>query len=120
MLVTFVTVIHVIVAVFLILVILLQAGKDAGMGASFGGGGSGSVFGGRGAGNFLSRVTAICASIFFLTSLGLSFASSYSSSVMDKMPGEPAAPAAPTEQAPAADPAAPADQAPAQEAPATP
>lgn len=116
MLVTFVTVIHVFVAIFLILVILLQAGKDAGMGAAFGGGGSGSVFGGRGAGNFLSRMTAIAATIFFLTSLGLSFSSSYRPSVtgiapttQPAAPAAPATPAAPTEEAAPAAPAAPAE-----------
>ena len=83
--VTLFTVIHVIVAVFLIIVILLQAGKDAGMGAAFGGGGSGSVFGGRGAGNLLSRTTAVVATIFFITSFALSFAASYRPTVTDKM-----------------------------------
>jgi preprotein translocase subunit SecG len=81
MLVTFITVVHVLVCVFLILVILLQAGKDAGMGSAFGGGGSGTVFGGRGAGSFLGKVTATCAAIFFITSLSLSFAASYRPSV---------------------------------------
>src|SRR5690348_9271506 len=70
---TFVTVIHVLLCVFMIFVILLQPGKDAGMGAAFGGGAATSAFGGRGAVTFLSKVTAACAILFFLTSLGLSF-----------------------------------------------
>lgn len=81
MFVTLVTVVHVFVCIFLILVILLQAGKDGGMGSALGGGGSGSVFGGRGAGSFLGKVTAACAGLFFVTSLTLSFAASYQPSV---------------------------------------
>src|SRR3954470_14980599 len=69
---TFFTIIHVILCVFMIFVILLQPGKDAGMGAALGGGAATSAFGGRGAVTFLSKVTAICAGLFFLTSLGLS------------------------------------------------
>jgi len=95
MLVTFITIIHVLVCVFLILVILLQAGKDAGMGAAFGGGGSGTVFGGRGAGSFLGKVTAVCAGIFFITSLSLSFAASYRPSVAGSIKAEQPAPPAP-------------------------
>ncbi|MDR0965180.1 MAG: preprotein translocase subunit SecG [Myxococcales bacterium] len=83
--ITLFTVIHVLVAIFLIIVILLQAGKDAGMGAAFGGGGSGSVFGGRGAGNLLSRTTAVIATIFFVTSFALSFAASYNPTVSGKL-----------------------------------
>jgi preprotein translocase subunit SecG len=70
---TFVTIVHVLLCVFMIFVILLQPGKDAGMGATLGGGAATSAFGGRGAVTFLSKVTAICATLFFLTSLGLSF-----------------------------------------------
>src|SRR5689334_24496411 len=71
--VAFFTVIHVLLCVFMIFVILLQPGKDAGMGAALGGGAATSAFGGRGAVTFLSKVTAVCAGLFFLTSLGLSF-----------------------------------------------
>ncbi|PTL78062.1 preprotein translocase subunit SecG [Vitiosangium sp. GDMCC 1.1324] len=70
---TFVTIVHVLLCVFMIFVILLQPGKDAGMGAALGGGAATSAFGGRGATTFLSKVTGICAALFFLTSLGLSF-----------------------------------------------
>ncbi|MGO9832542.1 MAG: preprotein translocase subunit SecG [Myxococcaceae bacterium] len=69
----FLTAVHVLLCVFMIFVILLQPGKDAGMGAALGGGAATSAFGGRGAVTFLSRVTAICAGLFFLTSLALSF-----------------------------------------------
>lgn len=70
---TFVTIVHVVLCVLLIFVILLQPGKDAGMGAALGGGAATSAFGGRGAVTFLSRLTGAFAALFFFTSLGLSF-----------------------------------------------
>jgi len=70
---TFFTIVHVLLCIFMMFVILLQPGKDAGMGAALGGGAATSAFGGRGAVTFLSKLTAICAGLFFLTSLGLSF-----------------------------------------------
>src|SRR6266566_3484401 len=69
----FVSAIHVLLCVFMIFVILLQPGKDAGMGAALGGGAATSAFGGRGAVTFLGKVTAVCAIGFFITALGLSF-----------------------------------------------
>lgn len=69
----FVSVVHVLLCVFMIFVILLQPGKDAGMGAALGGGAATTAFGGRGAVTFLGKVTAVCAIAFFVTSLGLSF-----------------------------------------------
>jgi preprotein translocase subunit SecG len=69
---TFVTIVHVLLCVFMIFVILLQPGKDAGMGSALGGGAATSAFGGRGAVTFLSKLTGVCAALFFLTSLGLS------------------------------------------------
>jgi preprotein translocase subunit SecG len=75
--VTFLTVLHLLVCVFLIIVVLLQAGKGGGMGIAFGGsGGSGTVFGSSGAGNFLTRLTAVTAFLFLVTSLGLARLSS--------------------------------------------
>ena len=68
-------VLHVIVAVALILVVLLQAGKGAGIGAAFGGA-SQTVFGPRGPGNFLSKLTTAAAGIFMVTSLVLAIFSS--------------------------------------------
>ena len=73
---TLLTVLHVLVCVFLILVVLLQAGKGGGMGIAFGGAGSQTVFGSSGAGNFLTRLTSITAAVFMLTSLGLAHYSS--------------------------------------------
>ena len=73
---TFLTILHVAVCLFLILVVLLQAGKGGGMGIAFGGGGSQTVFGSSGAGNFLTRLTSITAVIFMVTSLALAHHSS--------------------------------------------
>jgi preprotein translocase subunit SecG len=74
MLITILNVIHVIVCLFLILVVLLQQGRGGGLSAM--GGGGAQVFGGRGAGNFMTRLTAICAAIFMLTSVSLAYLSS--------------------------------------------
>ena len=70
---TLVWVVHIIVAIAVIALVLLQHGKGADMGAAFGGGSSGSLFGATGSANFLSRATAILATLFFLTSLGLAY-----------------------------------------------
>lgn len=69
--VTFVVVLHVIVGLALILIVLLQAGKGASMGAAFGGS-SQTVFGSAGAGGFLSKLTTAVAVLFMITSLSLS------------------------------------------------
>jgi preprotein translocase subunit SecG len=75
--VTVLTILHVFICLFLILVVLLQAGKGGGMGIAFGGGGgSGSVFGGSGAGNFLTKLTAITATVFMLNSVVLAYLAS--------------------------------------------
>ena len=67
---------HVIIAVSIIVLVLMQQGKGADMGAAFGSGSSGSVFGASGSGNFLSRTTAIVAALFFITSLSLTYLAS--------------------------------------------
>ena len=64
---------HVLVAVGIIGLVLLQHGKGADMGSGFGGGASSSLFGATGSANFLSRATAVLATLFFLTSLGLAY-----------------------------------------------
>jgi preprotein translocase subunit SecG len=69
----FLTVLHVLACVFLIVIVLLQRGKGAEMGAVFGGGAGSTVFGSRGAGNFLTRMTTAAAVIFMLTSLTLAY-----------------------------------------------
>jgi preprotein translocase subunit SecG len=72
---TFLSIIHVGVCIFLILVVLLQQGRGGGLGSAFGGA-SQQVFGGRGAGNFMTRLTWGCALVFILTSVSLAWLSS--------------------------------------------
>ena len=71
--------IHVIVCLILIVVILLQSGSAGGMGAAFGGGGSQTLFGGSGSGKFFTRMTAIVAAIFMITSISLTVMSAHRS-----------------------------------------
>src|SRR5439155_26072472 len=73
---TFITVIHVIACIFLMIVVLLQAGKGGGMGMAFGSSGAQQVFGGRGAGSFLGKLTAATAAVFMLTSISLAYMAS--------------------------------------------
>jgi len=93
----FASTIHVLLCVFMIFVILLQPGKDAGMGSALGGGAATSAFGGRGAVTFLGKVTAVCAVGFFLTSLGLSFVG-MRSSVAAGLTAEPETTTAPVKK----------------------
>jgi preprotein translocase subunit SecG len=101
---------HLLVTLGLILVVLLQSGKGADIGAAFGGGSSQTVFGGRGAATFLSKVTSALAILFMLTSLTLTILASQrgSASVVgeDRPRPAPSAPApvspAPAGQTPAA------------------
>jgi len=97
-----VVVVQILSAVAMIGLILMQHGKGADMGAAFGSGASGSLFGASGSANFLSRSTAILATVFLACTLGLSYfgfsarnapSSPSSSSVLDRM-AAPAAPAA--------------------------
>jgi preprotein translocase subunit SecG len=114
-------------------IVLLQRGKGADAGAGFGAGASGTVFGARGSASFLSRTTAVLATLFFVSSLGLTYLFSRqkeSTSVVDTvtqeapapvttpapLPSLPATPATNT-AAPAAVPATGADSAPVQQAP---
>lgn len=64
---------HILVALAIIGLVLLQHGKGADMGSGFGGGASGSLFGATGSANFLSRTTAVLAALFFVLSLGLAY-----------------------------------------------
>ena len=68
--------IHILVALAIIGLVLVQHGKGADMGAAFGSGASGSLFGASGSANFLSRTTAILAAVFFATSLALAYVGS--------------------------------------------
>ena len=58
---------HVIIAILIVALILIQKGKGADMGSAFGAGASGTIFGSKGSANFLSRATAILATLFFIT-----------------------------------------------------
>ncbi|SME89232.1 preprotein translocase subunit SecG [Pseudobacteriovorax antillogorgiicola] len=69
---TLITVIHVLAALFMILVIIIQGGNSGGVGAAFGGGNSQGVFGASGAQSFLGKVTYAVAAIFMVTSISLS------------------------------------------------
>ncbi len=89
-------VMHVLVALAIIGLVLLQHGKGADMGSGFGGGASGSLFGATGSANFLSRTTAVLATIFFLLSLALAYVATKKpveggGGVMDAVKSRPAA-----------------------------
>jgi len=110
-----VLVIQLLAAIVMIGLVLIQHGKGADMGASFGSGASGSLFGATGSANFLSRSTAVCATIFFICTLALAYLSnahversSGGESVLDRMaPAAPAsAPASGAIQLPGVQPAA--------------
>jgi len=75
-----VLVVQLLSALAMIGLVLVQHGKGADMGASFGSGASGSLFGATGSANFLSRSTAICATLFFLCTLGLAYMGNYRAS----------------------------------------
>jgi len=100
---TVVLVVHVLAALAIIGLVLLQHGKGADMGAAFGGGASGSLFGATGSANFLSRITAVLATIFFVTSLTLTWFSAHKTEVKGVMATQPASSA--PETAPAGIPA---------------
>ena len=70
---TFILALHIIVAIALSGLILIQHGKGADAGASFGSGAAGTVFGAAGSANFLTRTTAVLATVFFVTSLALGY-----------------------------------------------
>ena len=73
MLMNVLIVLHVLVALAIIGLVLLQHGKGADMGSGFGGGASSSLFGATGSANFLSRTTAVLAAVFFVLSLALAY-----------------------------------------------
>jgi preprotein translocase subunit SecG len=111
---TMVLVFHILAAIGIVVLVLLQHGKGADMGAAFGSGSAGSLFGSAGAANFLSRSTAILATVFFVTSMGLTYFHSTTSrsggvtesltapaGKVDAAPATPAAPSAPASAAPA-------------------
>lgn len=111
---TIIIAVHVIVCMILIVVILLQTGSAGGMGAAFGGGGSQTLFGGSGSGKFFTRLTAIVAALFMITSISLTIMSAhrakgtvmqgYAPPAVEKTVPVPAAtPAPPAQDKPAAE-----------------
>src|SRR4051812_39612462 len=111
---------HAVVALAIIGLVLLQHGKGADMGSGFGGGASSSLFGATGSANFLSRATAVLATVFFILSLALAYIASMapreSGSVVDRAPAriekkETEQKQSPAQDKPAAPASAPADAA---------
>ncbi|MDR0996692.1 MAG: preprotein translocase subunit SecG, partial [Zoogloeaceae bacterium] len=97
-----VLVVHIVAAVGIVVLVLLQHGKGADMGAAFGGGASGSLFGASGSANFLSRSTAVCATVFFITSLSLAYLLSQGPKNTGSVMDQPVQSAPSTNPAPAA------------------
>lgn len=86
---TLLMVFHVLLAIAMIALILLQHGKGADAGAAFGSGSSSSVFGARGSASFLSRATAVLATLFFVVSLALAIMASRPATSSSVLPGVP-------------------------------
>jgi preprotein translocase subunit SecG len=107
----FILFIHVLVAAFIVLLVLVQQGKGATMGAAFGSGASQTVFGSRGSGSFLFRLTLSCVAVFFTTSIALNYVATRAyktervitlpAGPVQKSPLIPAAPQAPAAEKPA-------------------
>jgi len=109
MLHSIVLVAHILVAMMIVGLVLLQRGKGAEAGTGFGAGASGTVFGARGSANFLSRATGVLATLFFITSLALAYLSTQRTapaSLLEAVPAQQspapqaAAPAAPASELP--------------------
>ena len=110
--VTIILTVQMLAAIAMIGLVLIQHGKGADMGAAFGSGGSGSLFGASGSANFLSRTTAVLATVFFACTLGLAYFGNLrptaSTSVLDSVPAvapaqavQPVVPASGAAQIPA-------------------
>ncbi|MDW8468365.1 MAG: preprotein translocase subunit SecG [Burkholderiales bacterium] len=102
---TIAMIVHVLIALAIIGLVLLQHGKGADMGSGFGSGASGSLFGATGSANFLSRTTAVLATLFFIISLALAYLASTkprTGGVLDAVKSAPAqsAPTAPASDIP--------------------
>ena len=110
MLTIFVTIVHVIVSLFLIMVVLLQTGKRADLAGAFGGGGSQTAFGARGAATILSKLTTTAAIMFMVTSISLAILGT-------RYANQGAGSVLPEDQPPAQTQQVPADQLPATPAP---
>jgi len=118
MLETLISIIHVLVAIFLIVVVLVQGGNQGGIGAAFGGGNTSGIFGASGATSFLSKLTYGAAALFVATTMAMTYQQGKMGDVGLRERLRNAAPAAGSEQStmqPGPTEAAPADAAPAAE-----
>jgi len=106
MLVVLLTILHVIVCIFLIIVVLLQSGKAADLAGAFGGMGSQTAFGPRGSATLLSKATTVSAIVFMVTSLSLSMLATRGgtkvNTVLENAPASSTGKAAPKKTAPSA------------------
>ena len=100
---TILTVFHIFLAIGLVGLILIQHGKGADMGAAFGSGASGTVFGAKGSASFLTRATAILATLFFVTSMVMAYFATQSNQPEGVMEGFEQAPAIQVQEAPQSD-----------------
>lgn len=94
--------VHILAALAIIGLVLVQHGKGADMGAAFGSGASGSLFGASGSANFLSRTTAVLAAVFFVTSLTLAYVGSQKPKTAGSLMQEAVESKADSDKAPAA------------------
>ena len=94
MLATITTIIHVVASIIIIIAVLLQVGKGASIGSTFGGASSQTLFGSAGPATILTKITYVCVAIFMLTSLFLTYTSgkSRTKSIMSAVPSSTAAP----------------------------
>lgn len=81
---------HIFVSIFLVLIVLLQTGKGASMGATFGGSSNQTLFGSSGPASVLSKITVFCAVVFMVTSLYLAYAPAEKGSIVDSLPKQEA------------------------------
>ncbi|MFZ7126956.1 MAG: preprotein translocase subunit SecG [Desulfobacterales bacterium] len=98
-----IVIVHIVVCVALIMIVLLQTGKGADMGAAFGGGSSQTLFGSTGATTFLGKATTVAAVVFMLTSLSLAYMYGHrtSGSIMESAPAAVETPAPAPAETPA-------------------
>ncbi len=97
---TVLVVLQIIAAIGVIALVLIQQGKGADMGAAFGGGSSGGLFGAAGSANFLSRLTAVFATVFFLTTIGITLMGSSKSQNAGVLSGTSVPAVAPSAEVP--------------------
>lgn len=97
-----ITILHILVALAIIGLVMIQRGRGADAGAGFGGGSSNTFFGARGAATFLSKTTAIMAAVFFSTSLGLAYLADHKDNKVQDIMDAPAVKEAPSDLPPAA------------------